>query len=177
MLIGLAAALTTTAAFGGSCSGGTGGGAPDKNRAARRTGIEGTYVMTATRSEIDATPEHPEGANDNWGSFRLVLGKTRFRMADQRPAGAALVQQSSSGFSAGTYAVHGDRITFSTRRASGDTPLGAAGDAPIVCRWSIYRSVLTFRELPANAKASALARGFGAPGPPLLYVKPWRRAK
>jgi hypothetical protein len=158
------------AGCGGTKSGGTAQG-----RVAGGPKVAGTYVMSATQAQINARPEHPVGVNDNWGSFRLVLGTRSFRISDRRPAGAPLVQNSSSGSSAGTYALSGNRITFTTRAAAGDTPLGSPGDDPIVCRWSLYRNVLSFRPLSDAVRRSVARKGLDAPGPPLLYVKAWRK--
>src|SRR5262249_51786542 len=81
----------------------------------------GTYVVTLSQSEIaKASGGQPD---ENWGSFRFNLRDGRFRMSDRRPAGE-FVQGTSHGFSAGTYAIQGDRITFTIHAAGGDTPLG-----------------------------------------------------
>jgi C4-dicarboxylate-binding protein DctP len=132
----------------------------------------GTYTATLSQSEIaKASGNQP---NENWGLFRLNLRNGRFRMSDRRPGGQ-LVQNASHGFSSGTYTTQGDRITFTNHAAAGDTPLGAPGDPPIICRWSWYRGQLTFTPLPAAARAQARARGLDPVGPPLLPVKAWQR--
>jgi TRAP-type C4-dicarboxylate transport system substrate-binding protein len=146
---------------------------------ANRTGssndrLAGTYVVNLSKSEIaKASGGQPD---ENWGSFRLSLGNGRFRMSDSRPAGD-LVQEASHGYSEGTYAVQGDRITFTSVKAAGDTPLGGRGDAPVICRWSRYRDELTFEHLLGAAHARAAAQGLDPGGPPLLYVKPWQKAQ
>jgi hypothetical protein len=129
--------------------------------------------MSATASEIASAPAHG-GPTDNWGSFRLVLEEGRFQISDQRPSGA-LIQGATSGLTTGTYSIKGDRIIFTAQMGSGDTPLGAEGDPPVICRWSLYRNALTFRRLSGTARAAAQAHGLDAGGPPLLYVKPWQR--
>jgi hypothetical protein len=73
--------------------------------------------------------------------------------------------------------VKGDRIVFTPHAAAGDTPLGASGDLPIVCRWSLFRNALSFQQLPEPAKTSLADKGFDTQGPPLLYVKPWRKVR
>jgi TRAP-type C4-dicarboxylate transport system substrate-binding protein len=138
--------------------------------------LAGTYVMSATASEVASAPCRcgaPSPTN-NWGSFRLVLQDGRFQISDQRSSGA-LIQGATNGSTTGTYAIHGDRITFTTQTGSGDTPLGAPGDQPVICRWSVYRNALTFRQLAVTAQAAARARGLDPAGPPALYVKPWQR--
>lgn len=145
--------------------------APASQSGATRGGPNGTYAVTASMSEV-AKSAGRHGAGDNYGSFRLVLHDGRFRISDRRPAGE-LVQGASSGFSTGTYAIQGDRITFTTAAATGDTPMGPPGADPIICRWSRYRHQLTFGQLPAPAQAKASAHGLDAGGPPALYVKPW----
>jgi TRAP-type C4-dicarboxylate transport system substrate-binding protein len=147
-----------------ACSARTRTSQPTSNR----QGPTGTYVVMLSQSEV------PAGQGNNWGSFQLSLRNGRFRMSDQRPAGD-LVQGASQGFSAGTYAIQGDRIIFTVHTATGDTPIGKQGDQPVICRWSLYRKELTFRQLPAAAQARATARGLDAGGPPALYVKPWQR--
>jgi hypothetical protein len=121
--------------------------------------------MTASKAEISTAPRHEMGANDNWGSFRLQLNQGHFRLTDHRPAGA-LVQGSSSGWTTGRYVIKGDRFTFIPGAGAGDTPLGRHGDQPVASRWSLYRGALTFHLVATAAD----------PGPPLLFVKPWRRA-
>jgi len=138
------------------------------------TGPSGTYVLTASQPEVASAPGS-HGATDNWGSFRLVMKNGRFRLSDRRPAGA-LVEGASRGSSTGTYAVHGDRITFTAQSGIGDVPLGQRGDQPVICRWSLFRSSLAFRQLPAQAQQAARGQGLDPGGPPALYVKPWRRA-
>jgi TRAP-type C4-dicarboxylate transport system substrate-binding protein len=139
-------------------------------------GLAGTYVMSASKSEVASAAGSHTPNGDNWGSFRLVLGNRRFRVSDRRAAGelAQGVSRASSGSTSGTYALHGDRIVFTPENGVGDSPLGASGDPPIVCRWSLYRNELTFRQLPPKAQASA-THGLDGGGPPLLYVQPWRR--
>jgi TRAP-type C4-dicarboxylate transport system substrate-binding protein len=122
--------------------------------------LTGTYTVSVSQSEIaKASGGQPD---ENWGSFLFSLRNGRFRMTDSRPAGD-LVQGFSHGLSAGTYAIHRDRISFTTTKADGDTPMGKFGDRPIVCSWSLDRggSQLTFGKLPSC-------------GPPQLYVKPWQ---
>ena len=140
---------------------------------ARSNGVgpTGTYAVTASLSDVTKAAGNHSGG-ENYGSFRLVLRNGQFRMSDRRPAGE-LVQGHASGLSAGTYTIDGDRITFTVHAASGDTPLGARGDPPVICRWSLDRNELTFRQLPPKARANANARGFDAAGPPFLFVKPW----
>jgi TRAP-type C4-dicarboxylate transport system substrate-binding protein len=145
--------------------------APTNQSGSTSGGPTGTYVMTASMSEVAKSAGHHD-AGDNYGSFRLVLHDGRFRISDRRPAGE-LVQGASSGFSTGTYAIQGDRITFTTTAATGDTPMGPPGADPVICRWSRYRHQLTFHQLPAAAQATASAHGLDAGGPPVLYVKPW----
>jgi hypothetical protein len=157
------------AGCGGTKSSGTAHG-----RLAGGPKLGGAYVMSATQAEIYSRPEHPVGANDNWGSFRLVLGKTSFRMSDKRSP-SAINPDPPHGFSAGTYSIDGDRITFVTHSSAGDTPLGSPSDDPIVCRWSLYRNALNFQQLPEPAKTSVARKGFDTQGPPLLYVKRWRK--
>lgn len=157
---------------------------PTRRPNSQRNALAGTYVMTASVSEIDrAAGNH--GAVDNWGSFRLVLRNGRFRMSDQRP-GASPVQGSSYGYTAGRYLIQGDRITFTAERTDTCTssvcarftrPIGGPGDPPVICRWSLYRGALTFQQLPAAARARATARGLDPGGPPALYVKPWEARK
>jgi hypothetical protein len=75
----------------------------------------------------------------------------------------------AGGATTGGYVIRGTRIEFRQDTGTGDTPMGQQGDNPIVCRWSLYRGALTFHlitNLPLTLDA----------GPPLLYVKPWRRA-
>jgi hypothetical protein len=136
--------------------------APTDARAAAAIRIAGTYGMYATREQIDSAPGHVQGASDNWGSFRLILQTKRFRITDRRPSGQ-LVQGYASGWTVGRYLVRGDRIRFFIQKGFGDTPLGRLGDTPISCRWSLYRNALTLRQT------------FKDEGPPLLFVKPWRR--
>jgi len=138
------------------------GSAPRAARAAAAIRIAGAYGMYATRQQIDSAPGHVPGASDNWGSFRLILQTRRFRIADRRPSGQ-LVQGYASGWTVGRYLVRGDRITFFIQNGFGDTPLGRLGDTPISCRWSLYRNALTLRQT------------FKDEGPPLLFVKSWRR--
>jgi hypothetical protein len=118
--------------------------------------------MSASKAQISAAPRHEVGAN--WGSFRLALRQGHFRLTDHRPAGA-LVQNANSGWTTGRYVINGARIKFIPQAGAGDTPLGRHGQEPVICRWSLYRGALTFH-LVANA---------ADPGPPLLFVKPWRR--
>jgi C4-dicarboxylate-binding protein DctP len=137
--------------------------------------FNGTYVTTVSLAEVKrATGSH--GSVDNYGYFRLVLGDGRFKLSDHRAAGEQPVQGSSGGYSAGTYAIHGDRITFTVDSAAGDTPIGSPGDDPVVCRLNLYKDVLTFRQLPPAAKARGRAQGLDPDGPPLLYVNPWQPA-
>jgi TRAP-type C4-dicarboxylate transport system substrate-binding protein len=135
--------------------------------------LAGKYAMAATRAEVAAFPGSV--ANDNWGSFRLVLQGHRFRLSDRRPGGPSIVGP-PHGFSAGTYTVNGDRITFTVQSFGGDFPLGRTGDQSIVCRWSLYRGELTFRRLGSKAQLAATERGFDAYGPPFLFANPWRLA-
>lgn len=139
--------------------------------------IEGTYSMSASNGEIEAAPRHEPGLVDNWGSFTLVLRSGRFRFFDHRPADA---QPSvgcrngggtcASGWTTGRYVIGGGQITFIQEAGAGDTPMGQRGDNPIVCRWSLYRRAITFHLIPN------LAAAYDS-GPPLLYVKPWRRTR
>jgi TRAP-type C4-dicarboxylate transport system substrate-binding protein len=140
-------------------------------RVSRGHGPTGTYVINLSRSEIANV-----AGNENWGSFRLNLRNGQFRVSDQRPAGN-LVQGASSGYSAGSYAIQGDRIIFTTHAAAGDTPMGAPGDSPVIGRWSRYKDQLTFRHLPSAARPRAKARGLDAGGPQYLFVKPWQQAR
>lgn len=140
----------------------------------KQTVLAGTYAMAASQAEIHAFPGSVP--NDNWGSFRLVLRRGRYRLSDSRPGGVSVVGP-PSGFTAGTYAVDGDRITFTSKSSSGDTPLGSPADPPVICRWSVYRGTLTFRRLGTRAQLAATAKGLDPGGPPLLYVKPWQRAR
>ena len=157
------------------------GGGSDKTRAGGETKpmpsaeIEGTYSMSASNAEIEAAPRHQPGVVDNWGSFRLVLRDGRFRFSDRRPSGAepgvnceTTTGICAEGTTTGRYVIRGTRIEFRQDTGTGDTPMGQQGDNPIVCRWSLYRGGLTFHlitNLPFTLDA----------GPPLLYVKPWRR--
>lgn len=144
-----------------------------KTTGSKKGGPVGTYMLSASLSEIrKAAGSH--GTVDNYGSFLLRLRNGQFRISDHRPAGEQPVQGGSGGYSAGTYALRGDRITFTVDSAAGDTPLGAPGDDPIICRWSLYKDELTFRQLPPAAKARARARGLDSGGPPLLFVKAWQ---
>jgi hypothetical protein len=152
------------------CSGGS-----DQTDGASGEGIEGSYSMSATSAEIEAAPRHGADLIDNWGSFTLVLRDGRFRFSDHRPRRAEPSVGCRTGrgvcprgTTTGRYVIRGRRIEFRQDAGSGDTPMGQAGDLPIVCRWSLYRRTLTFRlitDLPPTLDA----------GPPLLYVKPWRR--
>jgi len=149
-----------------------------KQAGSRRSPLDGTYVMTASLAEINNGPPGTQNPGNNYGSFRFFFHDGRFRISDSRPAGE-LVQGSggqdfSSGWSAGTYAIKGDQITFTTLSAAGDAPMGARGGAPVVCRWNSYHDELTFQQLPAAAKARATELGLDPVGPPLLYVRQWR---
>jgi hypothetical protein len=159
------------------------GGGSDKTRAGGETEpmpsaeIEGRYSMSASNAEIEAAPRHQQGIIDNWGSFNLVLRAGRFRFTDHRPSGAepgvgcrTEPGDCTGGTTTGRYVIRGTRIEFRQDTGTGDTPMGQKGDNPIVCRWSLYRGALTFHlitNLPLTLDA----------GPPLLYVKPWRRAR
>jgi hypothetical protein len=137
--------------------------------------IEGTYSMSASNAEIEAAPRHQPGVVDNWGSFALVVRGGRFRFSDHRPRNAEPGVNCETepgvcagGSTTGRYVIRGTRIKFRQDTGTGDTPMGQKGDNPIVCRWSLYRGALTFHlitNLPLTLDA----------GPPLLYVKPWRR--
>ena len=107
-----------------------------------------------------------------------MLRNGKFKLSDHRPPGEQPVQGGSGGYSAGTYAIEGDRITFTVDSAAGDTPIGARGDDPVVCLWSLYvlRHELTFRQLPPAARPRAKASGLDVGGPPALYVNPWQQA-
>jgi hypothetical protein len=179
-----AAVLFAIAVLAAGCFGGSGRtkAAGEAKRAATRgagsatnSEIEGTYSMSASNAEIEAAPRHGADLVDNWGSFTLVLRNGRFRFSDRRPPGA---QPSvgcrngsgncSGGTTTGRYIIRGTRIEFRQHAGTGDTPMGKEGDSPIVSRWSYYRGALTFHlitNLPLTLDA----------GPPLLYVKPWRR--
>jgi C4-dicarboxylate-binding protein DctP len=147
----------------------------------KTSAFEGTYVVTASLSEVTKASGSP---GNNWGSFRLVLGDGRFGMSDRRPGnpteGGVTCRFSSSfcssGSTVGTYVINGDRIIFTAHHGRGDTPMGAPGDPPIICRWSLYRNSLTFQQLPAPAQAKASRRGLDPVGPPLLYVRPWQKS-
>jgi hypothetical protein len=171
---GLMIVLATSAT---GCSGGAERttGARGDTGADTSAEIAGSYTMSASNAEIEAAPRHGADLVDNWGSFTLVLGDGRFRFSDHRPASA---QPSvacrngggscSGGTTTGPYIIRGTRIEFRQHAGTGDTPMGKEGDSPIVCRWSFYRGALTFHlmtNLPLTLDA----------GPPLLYVKPWRR--
>jgi hypothetical protein len=175
-LAGAAVAMLGLAALAAGCGGGsdkarTGGETKPKPSAE----IEGTYSMSASNAEIEAAPRHQPGVVDNWGSFALVLRGGRFRFSDHRPRSAEPGVNCETepgvcagGSTTGRYVIRGTRIEFRQDAGTGDTPMGKAGDLPIVCRWSLYRGALTFhlmRNLPLTLDA----------GPPLLYVKPWRR--
>ena len=170
-----AIALVALAAgcFGGSGKTKAGGGRTDSGVSGSE--IEGSYSMSATSAEIEAAPRHGADLIDNWGSFTLVLREGRFRFSDHRPKRAEPSVgcrtgrgTCAGGTTTGRYVIRGKRIEFRQDTGSGDTPMGQAGDLPIVCRWSLYRGTLTFHlitSLPLTLDA----------GPPLLYVKPWRR--
>jgi hypothetical protein len=104
----------------------------------------------------------------------LILRDGRFRFSDHRAAGAEPGvgclngAVCSGGSTTGRYVILGTRIEFRQDTGTGDTPMGQQGDNPIVCRWSAYRGALTFHPI-ANLAPTLDA------GPPLLYVKPWRR--
>lgn len=139
----------------------------------KNAGLPGTYVMTASQSEVaNASGNQP---NENWGSFRLVFRGERFRMSDRRPA-ADRIQGHSSGWSAGTYVIQGDRITLTTLHGAGDAPFGGPANQPVICRWSIYRNALTFQHLSPAAQATATAHGLDPAGPPAIFVKPWQKS-
>jgi hypothetical protein len=173
---GAAIATVVLAALVAGCGGGS-----DKTRAGGETKptpsaeIEGMYSMRASNAEIEAAPRHEPGVVDNWGSFALVLRSGRFRFADHRPNGAepgvnceTTTGICADGTTTGRYVIRGTRIEFRQDTGTGDTPMGKPGDNPIVCRWSLYRGALTFH-LITNLGPALDA------GPPLLYVKPWRR--
>jgi C4-dicarboxylate-binding protein DctP len=128
-----------------------------KSAAATPVKIVGTWFVNITKSEKNAK------GLINWGPTRLVFRAKRFRITDRRPQGVPLVQGSSGGWTSGTYAIRGNRLTFFIGNGSGDTPLGAHGDTPIVVLWSIYRDTLTLQQGKKN-------EGGGG-----LWAYPWRR--
>jgi hypothetical protein len=176
---GRAGVLVALAALTAGCGGGTGPRAEQtgahRGTTSPNAGLEGTYSMSASNAEIEAAPRHEPGGVDNWGSFILVLRAGRFRFSDHRPAGAEPAVgcrnrggNCPGGTTTGRYSIRGTRIEFRQDAGTGDTPMGQHGDDPIVCRWSLYRGALTFHPI-ANLASTLDA------GPPLLYVKPWRR--
>jgi TRAP-type C4-dicarboxylate transport system substrate-binding protein len=142
--------------------------------------LTGTYVMSATQSEVQNGPPGTQNPNNNYGAFRLVFHGGRFRLTDQLPHGGRVLK----GFSAGTYEIQGDRIKFTDTQSDPcgassicqpvTRPIGGPGDQPVICRWNVYRGALTFQQLPAAAQPTASAQGLDPVGPPLLYIKPWR---
>jgi hypothetical protein len=174
-LAGAAVALLGFAALASGCGGDSNKTGAGATKATPSAEIEGRYSMSASNAEIEAAPRHQPGVVDSWGSFRLVLREGRFRFADHRPNGAEpgvncemTTGICAEGTTTGRYVIRGTRIEFRQAAGTGDTPMGQAGDFPIVCRWSLYRGALTFHLI------TNLPRTLDA-GPPLLYVKPWRR--
>jgi C4-dicarboxylate-binding protein DctP len=123
-----------------------------------RSPLDGTWVMTASRSETNPGPPSTGPANNNYGAFLFVFHDGRFRLSDHRPAGE-LVQGYSTGWTSGTYTIRGNRLTFVMSNSYGDTPLGNRGDRAIVVTWSLDRNTLTFQHV----------------GLPRLFFKPWDR--
>jgi TRAP-type C4-dicarboxylate transport system substrate-binding protein len=142
----------------GGCTGPpSGNGSPGAGtKSTQVTPLDGVWQVTYTRAEFAAAhPDPSEVVPANYGSFTLRFHRGDFSFT--RP-GARPGPQTS-----GTYAVHGDTITF------------YQGQEIWRYKWSVYRQTLTFQKRGGQAPGCSLSVSLGQCEPTGFVVKPWRR--
>jgi TRAP-type C4-dicarboxylate transport system substrate-binding protein len=120
------------------------------------TPLDGVWQVTYTRDElIAAHPDPTEVTQDNYGTFTL-----RFHRGDVSETHAATMQAPQA---TGTYAVHGDTITFYQ-------------DGEVwKYTWSVYRQILTFKKLQGQQPGCTPSASTGQCEPTGYVVMPWQR--